>query len=159
MRLLGQVNTTARLTCLSLWRSSTKEEKSDTQPATSRCKFEDPKWRTSGIQYSCHINHSFISIHRAMNDLCSCLYFFFEQLIGKPCCHPKTRGWGSARRRWSWKKTLRRKNKAKRRRSRKCSEKCCFTWTQKDSSWCYVFVFLLRYGVANEGSFVEFQKV
>ncbi|XP_058251689.1 p21-activated protein kinase-interacting protein 1-like isoform X2 [Hemibagrus wyckioides] len=36
VRLLGQVNTTARLTCLSVWRSSTKEEKSDTQPATSR---------------------------------------------------------------------------------------------------------------------------
>nr|ADO28286.1 p21-activated protein kinase-interacting protein 1-like [Ictalurus furcatus] len=35
-RLLGQVNTTARLTCLSVWRSSAKEGQSDAQPATSQ---------------------------------------------------------------------------------------------------------------------------
>lgn len=34
--LLGQVNTTARLTCLSVWRSGAEEGKSDAQPTTSR---------------------------------------------------------------------------------------------------------------------------
>ncbi|XP_060776986.1 p21-activated protein kinase-interacting protein 1-like [Neoarius graeffei] len=36
VRLLGQVNNTARLTCLSVWRSGAKEGKLDTQPATSQ---------------------------------------------------------------------------------------------------------------------------
>ncbi|XP_046703847.1 p21-activated protein kinase-interacting protein 1-like [Silurus meridionalis] len=36
VRLLGEVNTTARITCLSVWKSSAKEEKSDMQPATSQ---------------------------------------------------------------------------------------------------------------------------
>ncbi|TSL82591.1 p21-activated protein kinase-interacting protein 1-like [Bagarius yarrelli] len=36
VRPLGQVNTTARLTCLSVWKNSGEEEKSDTQPTTSQ---------------------------------------------------------------------------------------------------------------------------
>ncbi|KAF5903927.1 p21-activated protein kinase-interacting protein 1, partial [Clarias magur] len=36
VRLLGEVNTTARLTCLSVWRNCAKEGKQDAQPTTSR---------------------------------------------------------------------------------------------------------------------------
>lgn len=50
--------------------------------------------------------------------------FCVFQLTWKLCCHPKTREWGSTRRRWLWKKKRQQKNKAKRRKNRKCDEEC-----------------------------------
>lgn len=74
MRLLGQVNTTARLTCLSVWRSCAKEEPSDMQPATSRGTLSDPKWRTSGMKNTalavrlCYVTYFILFIFSASKE-------------------------------------------------------------------------------------------